>query len=113
MLATLNYPKLIHPITQTLISKNNGLTSLYKTVYAAIISGENQSVMIKKDKHGVSTWRMHPIEDKVEDPNEGVFALVKQHSIVEVIKFVNEKTNFIKAFAPLLPKSTQTLLTIE
>lgn len=113
MLATLNYPKLIHRIKQTLASKNDGLTSLYKTVNAAIISGENQSVIIKKDKHGESTWRMHPIEAKIEDPNEGVFALVKQHSIVEVIKFVNERTNFIKAFEPLLPKSTQTLPTIE
>ena len=112
ILKKLDYPKLIHPMKQTLESKRKTLTSLYKTVNASIESGKNISVIITKNKQGERVWRLRPI-DANPDLNESLFSKFRQHRIVEIIKFVNQQTNFIKAFEPILPKGTQTPPTIE
>jgi len=111
-LKKLDYPKLTQPIKQTLKSKQKILLSLYKTVNAAIERGDNKSVIITKNKQGERVWRLRPIEAEPE-PNESLFAKFRQYGIVEIIKFVNKQTNFLKVFESLLPKGTQVPPTIE
>ena len=111
LLKKLNYPKLTHPIKETLESKRATLTSLYKTVNEAIERGDNKSVIIKKNKKGDRVWRLRPIEAE-SDPNEGLFSKFTQHSIVEIIKFADQRTNFMRTFESILPKGTN-MPTIE
>lgn len=112
LLKKLNYPKLLQPMKRTLVEKRETLTSLYKVVNAAIESGKNQSVIIKRNKKGERVWRLRPIEAE-PDSNESLFSKFRQNCIVEITKFVNEKTNFIKDFESILPKGTQIHPTID
>ena len=111
-LKKLDYPKLSNPMRQTLGDLKNELTPLYKTVNEAIQTGENKSIIIKKNKKGEQVWRLRPLKGKPE-LDEGLFRHLQQHSIVDIIKFVNQQTNFIQVFEPLLPKGTKTQLMIE
>ena len=107
ILKKLDYQKLLTPIQATLDIKNTNLTALYKKVNASIESGENTSIKIKNDKKGNRVWRLTPLELQ-SDPNDGLFFLLQQRSIVDVIQFVNHKTHFCHAFDPILPRSAKT-----
>lgn len=107
ILKELDYPKLLTTIQATLDIKNTNLTALYTTVNASIESGENTAIKIKNDKNGNRVWRLTPLELQ-SDPNDSLFALLQQRSIVDVIQFVNHKTQFCRAFDPILPKSSKT-----
>jgi TnpA family transposase len=106
ILKKLDYPKLLAPIQKTLDTKKNNLKTLYKTVNDAIENGENTFIKIKKDKKGNRVWRLIPLE-LVSDPNDSLFALLRQRSIVDIIQFVNHKTQFCRAFNPILAKSNK------
>lgn len=106
ILKKLDYPKLLTPIQTTLDIKNNNLKTLYKAVNDAIENGENTFIKIKKDKKGNRVWRLIPLE-LASDPNDSLFGLLKQRSIVDVIQFVNHKTQFCRAFDPILARSTK------
>ncbi len=106
ILAELDYPKLVTPIHKTLSDRKESLRTLYHTVNEAIEKGGNSYILINKNRKGQRVWKLSPLEVS-SDPNESLFALLQQRSIVEVIQFVNRKTNFCKAFEPILPKSTK------
>jgi TnpA family transposase len=106
ILRKLDYPKLLTPIQTTLDTKNTSLTALYKIVNDSIENGQNTHIKIKNDKNGNRVWRLTPLELQSE-PNESLFAHLQQRSIVDVIQFVNHKTQFCRAFDPILPKSTK------
>jgi hypothetical protein len=113
ILKKLNYSKLLDPIKRTLDTKCKGLTALYKNVNEAIKNGENTYVKIKKNKKGEDVWRLSPIEALI-DPNESLFAELEQRSIVDVIRFVNQKTGFAKLFFdPMLPKGSKGVVDID
>ena len=112
LLKKLNYPKLSNPMRQTLNDLNNELTPLYKTVNEAIQTGENESIIIKKNKKGEQVWSLKAIRSETE-ANEGFFMHLPQHGIVDTMKFVNQQTDFMKVFEPLLPKGVKTQLMIE
>ena len=107
ILKKLDYQKLLTPIQATLDIKNTNLTEFYKAVNASIESGENTYVKIKNDKKGNRVWRLTPLELQSE-PNDSLFAILQQRSIVDVIQFVNHKTHFCRVFEPILPKSSKT-----
>lgn len=107
ILHELDYQKLLIPIQETLDAKRKTLQTLYKTVNEAIENGENTSIKIKHDKNGKRIWRLAPLELQ-SDPNDSLFALLQQRSIVDVMQFVNQKTQFCRVFDPILPKSTRT-----
>ncbi len=111
-LKKLDYPKLSNPMRQTLSDLKNELTPLYRTVNEAIQTGKNQSIIIKKNKKGEQVWSLKAIRSESE-PNEGLFMHLQQHSIVDIIKFVNQQTNFIQVFEPILPKGVRAQLMIE
>ena len=106
ILAELDYPKLLAPIHKTLSDRKDSLTALYKTVNETIEKGENPYILINKNKKGQRVWKISPLEVS-SYPNDSLFAPLQQRSIVEVIQFVNQKTNFCKAFDPILPRSTK------
>ncbi|AIK96235.1 hypothetical protein ID47_04975 [Candidatus Paracaedibacter acanthamoebae] len=106
ILRKLDYSKLLSPIQETLDVKRSTLTALYKTVNDAIENGENSSIKIKNDKNGNRVWRLIPLAAE-SDPNDSLFSLLQQRSIVDIIQFVNHKTQFYRAFEPILPKSSK------
>ncbi|WP_032114041.1 Tn3 family transposase [Candidatus Paracaedibacter symbiosus] len=107
ILKQLDYSKLLTPIQATLDIKNTNLTALYKTVNDSVENVENTYVKIKNDKNGNRVWRLNPLE-LYSDPNDSLFALLQQRSIVDIMQFVNHKTQFCRAFDPILPKSAKT-----
>ena len=106
ILKNLDYPKLLTPIQETLDIKKDSLQTLYKTVNDSIENGENTFITIKKDKKGKRIWRLAPLEE-ASDPNDSLFSLFQQRSIVDVIQLVNHKTQFCRVFDPILPKSAK------
>jgi hypothetical protein len=71
-----------------------------------IKNGDNIFVKTLKNKKGEEIWRLSPIETLI-DPNDSLFAELQQRSIVDIIKFVNQKTEFGRSFDPILPKSSK------
>ena len=104
ILKKLDYPKLQSPIQETLKSKQDELTKLYKTVNAAILGGKNEDIIITHKQNGKQQWRLRPLESTT-DPNESLLASFRQCSIVDAMRFVNNKTKFMKNFDAILPKS--------
>lgn len=104
ILKKLDYPKLQLPIQETLKSKQDELTKLYKTVNAAILGGKNEDIIITHKQNGKQQWRLRPLESTT-DPNESLLASFRQCSIVDAMRFVNDKTKFMKSFDAILPKS--------
>jgi TnpA family transposase len=104
ILKSLGYSKLTTPIKTTLDDKSKGLTALYKTVNKAIDEGENEYITIKKNKNGEDVWRLSPTP-ALADPEESLFAGLPQRSIVDIIRFVNQKTEFYRMFDPMLPRA--------
>ena len=112
ILKKLNCPKLDTPLQKTLDLKRTSLTALYKTVNNAIEKGENTFIKTKLNKRGERIWRLSPLQAG-PDPNESLFGVLPQRSIVDVIKFVNHQTKFDQTFDPILPKSKKGPQNIE
>lgn len=106
ILHKLQSSKLLTPIKVILKEKQNELSILYQKVNKSISDGTNTHIKIKKDANGKDTWRLSPIE-KCSDPNDSFFAQMDQKSIIDVIRFVNQKLDFGMLFEPILPKSSQ------
>ena len=68
------------------------------------MSGENTGVKIKIGKDGRKTWRLKPLGKKSD---ESLFADFPRLSIVDVTKFVSDKTKIYEAFEPILAKSSK------
>lgn len=104
ILKNINHPQLKVPIKEQLAALRNEVDALYKSVNADILNDKNDGIKLKKDKNGKQVWRLRPLEPESE-PNDSLFSDFKRSSIVDVIKFVEEKTNFTKAFESIQPKS--------
>jgi TnpA family transposase len=104
ILKKLNYQKVIAPIQKTLEGKKALLTPLYKTVNDAITKGENSFIQIKNNKNGERGWRLSPLES-IPNLNDSVLSELNQRSIVDIMRFVEHKTQFCRVFEPMLPKS--------
>ncbi|MGD9153703.1 MAG: Tn3 family transposase [Gammaproteobacteria bacterium] len=104
LLKKLNYSKLTAPVQKTIKTKKDDLFELYNIVNENILNGKNQDIKITSSKDGKSRWKLRLLEAE-SDPNESVLANFQQRSIVDVTHFVNSKTNFIRAFESILPKS--------
>lgn len=111
-LEKLNYSKLSTPMYQTLKLKRKESIELYRKVNEAIENGENTSVIISRNKKGERVWRLRPIEAELE-PQESLFAKIRQQGVVDIITFVNQRTRFMDVFESILPKGTHIPLTIE
>lgn len=68
-----------------------------------ILSGKNQDIIITT-KENIPQWRLRQLEAG-PDPNDSLLEGFQQRSIVDVIKFVDNKTKFTRAFESILPKS--------
>ncbi len=112
LLEKLDYPKLSNSMRQTLADKRKESIELYRKVNEAIENGENTPVIISKNKKGERVWHLRPIE---ADPaaHESLFSQLRQHSVVDVMKFTNQHTRFMNVFESILPKGTHIPLTIE
>lgn len=100
----IGYKALNTPIEQLLAQKKKNITELYHLVNKGILSGENTGIKIKIGKDGRKTWRLKPLGKK-SDPNESLFANFPRLSIVDVAKFVSQKTGLHEVFEPILAKN--------
>jgi|GEM_PF-1497420 len=104
ILNELDYPKLKQPLQETLKAKQIELNELYKTVNSDILSGKNQGIILTHKENGETKWRLRPLKAEPKY-NDGLLSNFQQRNIVDVIRFVDNKTKFTKAFESVLPKS--------
>jgi len=104
LLRSLPYSKLQTSPIELLNEKEVRLTELYKKVNADIRNGDNPDIILKNDKQGNLIWRVRPLK-KSTDPNKSLFAGVQKRSIVNVMRFVDDKTKYSRALESILPRS--------
>lgn len=104
ILNDLNYPLLKQPINSQLKKLKEGINIGFKAINHDVRHENKADLIIKTDKSGHKTWRLRPLE-KAVDPNDSLFSSFKRLSVVDAIKFVDEKTNFTKAFYSILARS--------
>lgn len=104
LLHTLPYCKLRTTPNTWLDDKEQCLKQLYKQVNADIHNGNNSDILLKQNKQGETVWRLRPLVQST-DPNESLFAHFPKRSIVTVLNFVDEKTQFSQAFESILPRA--------
>ncbi len=103
ILKNIGYKKLNTPIRKLLNEKRRNIAKLYKQLNTGILTGTNKGIKISIDKNGKTLWRLRPL-DKKSDPNDSLFEKFHRRGIVDVIKFVNQRTRFSRSFDSILPK---------
>lgn len=97
-----NYPKLITPIQKTITEKNKTLTELYHTMQHALTNDKLDHIKLISNNGNIE-WRLRPLSSADEE-NDTLLDKFQQHSIVDVMRFVNNKTYFTRVFEPILPR---------
>ncbi|MCH9661491.1 MAG: Tn3 family transposase, partial [Bacteroidetes bacterium] len=101
LIKSLEFPYLSKPIDAILASFKEELEHKLKTVDERIRSGMNSHIKIGKNK---KTWKL-PYEKSEDDTNHSFYEQLPQVSIGDVLHFVNEQCQFIKAFTHVLGKN--------
>ena len=97
-------PKLSAPIEDLLHEYEEILENRLREVNERIARGENRDIKIKMDKKGeIVKWTL-PYKKQEEIINNPVYNHLPQVSIIEVLRFVDAKCDFIKAFTHVQPR---------
>ncbi len=105
ILQAIDVPKLTTPIEDRLKALKEELENLYKTTNQNIINGNNKFVKVK-DKNGEATWTL-PYKKKDLEFNNPIYDQLLHVNIINVVDFVDQQCNFIKAFTHTLGSGTQ------
>jgi len=106
ILRKLGQTKLKAPIDNTIKEKRRTIEKLYKEVNDSILKGNNDAIKVINHQDGSRSWKLRSLKSRF-DESDSFFSYFSQQSIVDVLHFVNHKTNFAKAFTPTLPKATK------
>jgi TnpA family transposase len=113
LLKSIPYPKLqLSSPTLLLEEKENSLKFLYQKTNHDIKNGNNKDVILKPGNNGSITWRLTSLEKTIE-PNESLFLHFPKRSIVDIMRFVDAKTQYSKSLESILPKSIKSEKTPE
>ena len=97
VLRKINKPLLNNPSSKFIEEKAKPLDDKIIAVNKAIASGENPYVKIRKDKDGNTIWTL-PYTKKDFELNNPFYAQLLPISIIRIMQFVNEKTQFMQKF---------------
>lgn len=98
----INRPLLNQPLIEFIIEKAKPLDDKIIAVNEAILEGKNPDLKIKKSKDGTTSWTL-PYQKKESEINNPFYNNLPQVSIAGVLRFVNQKTQFINQFTHIKP----------
>ena len=102
LIRSLEFPYLGKPIDAILASFEESLEQKLKTVNERITAGHNPHIKLGKGK---KTWKL-PYEKPDDETNHSFYEQLPQVGIGDVLHFVNQQCQFIKAFTHVLGKNT-------
>lgn len=105
ILKSIDVPKLTTPIEDRLKALKEELENLYKITNENISNGHNKFVKIK-ELNGKVTWTL-PYKKKDLEFNNPIYDQLPHVNIINVVDFVDQQCNFIKAFTHTLASGTQ------
>ena len=100
LLADLGLPDLLKPIGQLLSKWENQIETLYKEVNQRISRGENKDIIVR-EKGQALQWQLHYKEAR-EPTSHFIYQQLSPIRIPQLLRFVNERVNFLSAFSHLL-----------
>ena len=98
----INRPLLNQPLTEFIMEKGKPLDDKIVAVNEAILEGKNPDLKVKKAKDGTASWNL-PYQKKESEINNPFYNNFPQVSIAEVLRFVNQKIQFINEFTHIKP----------
>ena len=102
ILGSLNYPKLMTPAQKIISEKRETLTTLYHTMQDALLNNKLDHIKLVNN-NGILEWRLRSLEAETDD-NERLLDKFQPRSIVDVMRFVQNKTLFTRVFESILPR---------
>lgn len=97
-----NKPLLNQPLSQFIEEKAKPLDEKIMAINEAIKSGDNVHVKLKHTKDGSTIWTL-PYTKKSPELNNPFYEKLPPVSIIRILQFVNEKTQFMKEFTHIKP----------
>jgi len=109
ILKNINKPLLNHPVSKFIEENAKPLDQKIIAVNEAIASGENPYVKIKQKKDGSIIWTL-PYTKKSFELNNPFYEKLPPISIIRILQFVNEKTQFMRQFTHIKPHYSKSQL---
>lgn len=103
-----NLPLLSSNFEELLDKKLEMLEERIQTVNKNILEGKNQHLKITDEKKKTWTLSYEGLED--EEVNNPIFVKLPQIELIDLIRFVNKKTQFLSGFTHILGKYAKTEL---
>lgn len=104
-----NKPLLNQPLSQFIEEKAKPLDKKIIDVNEAIASGENPYVKLKRNKDGSTIWTL-PYTKKSLELNNPFYEKLPPISIIRIMQFVNEQTQFMRQFTHIKPHYSKSQL---
>jgi TnpA family transposase len=108
-LKTLNIGKFNQPLDKILNSLEQELTELWVDFNRRLKKGEFTHLEYDKAKNHLSLKKIHNEED-TRGAQEQFYRLLSSSNIINVLQFVNEQCDFLKAFTPLQSRYAKKIL---
>lgn len=102
VLRQVNKPLLNQPLSQFIEEKAKPLDDKIIAVNEAILSGKNPYVKLKQNKDGSTIWTL-PYTKKTLELNNPFYEKLPPISIIRIMQFVNEQTQFMRQFTHIKP----------
>jgi TnpA family transposase len=109
ILKKVNKPLLNQPLAEFIENNAKPLDKKILAVNEAIASGENTYVNLKQTKDGSTVWTL-PYTKKLLELNNPFYKKLPPISIIRILQFVDEKTQFMKAFTHIKPHYSKSQL---
>lgn len=108
-LKKINKPLLNQPLAEFIENNAKPLDEKILAVNEAIASGENPYVKLKQTKEGSTVWTL-PYTKKLLELNNPFYKKLPPISIIRILQFVNEKTQFMQALTHIKPHYSKSQL---
>jgi len=102
VLHKISKPRLNEPLKTFIHDKAKPLDKKIFLMNEAIYGGRNPDVKIKTSKDGSKSWTL-PYKKKSIELNNPFYEKFPQVSIIQVLRFVNQQTHFLKEFKHIKP----------
>lgn len=102
ILKKINKPLLNQPLSEFIEKNAKPLDERIMAVNQAITTGDNPYVKLKQAKDGATIWTL-PYTKKSLELNNPFYERLPAISIIRILQFVNQKTQFMKEFTHIKP----------
>ena len=102
ILKKINKPLFNQPLSEFIEKNAKPLDERIMAVNQAITTGDNPYVKLKQAKDGTAIWTL-PYTKKSLELNNPFYEKLPAISIIRILEFVNQKTQFMKEFTHIKP----------